>query len=385
MSRGVLVAASDENLWREVLQHQFDIFGKQGCPKTLVKKLYMGASEEWEGMCLDNWTAQWTPYPLVIEGAQIVTNPAVLASLPGMTAACDGGREFLSFPQSALTALCRWPSLQDCLTRMVAQLYPVGAGLGNAWFVCETSGRCARCVTFTETEVVCGSGALVPCSYWGFLIGSVFLGRYANGGAVCLFFKEVCPPPAPTLNAPLFPGDPSNTAPPDSASCGALEEELLLTEGDYYEGIIVWPGGCGGDEMRDEFLRVVIHKIQRVRGEAGASSSSSSSSASSSSTPPSASPHAADIPTSTICHMRIAHIGPHAQTQHALPACAPGYGRETEVCKQRRGGVGKGVGEGERGWKVEEGGVSEKGGVRAGESEARMLTYADVCMLTYAC
>ena len=153
-------------------------------------------------MCLDNWTAQWTPYPLVIEGAQIVTNPAVLASLPDMAASlmstsnrsCDGGREFLSFPQSALTALCRWPSLQDCLTRMVAQLYPVGAGLGNAWFVCETSGRCARCVTFTETEVVCGSGALVPCSYWGFLIGSVFLGRYANGGAVCLFFKEVCPP-----------------------------------------------------------------------------------------------------------------------------------------------------------------------------------------------
>ena len=66
-SRSIAVAARDESLWKEVLHHQFDVAGQPGRQKELVKKLHVGASDGWEGLCLDADTAHWTPYPLIIE------------------------------------------------------------------------------------------------------------------------------------------------------------------------------------------------------------------------------------------------------------------------------------------------------------------------------
>jgi hypothetical protein len=65
--RELSVAASDDGLWREVLQHQFDVVRPQGSQKELVKRLHQGITEGWEGLCLDRHTAHWTPQPLMIE------------------------------------------------------------------------------------------------------------------------------------------------------------------------------------------------------------------------------------------------------------------------------------------------------------------------------
>ena len=75
MSKSVAASANDENLWNEVLQSQFDVVGQNGGQKAIVKRLSMGASDGWEGICLDKYTAHWNPYPLIIEGAEVVTDP----------------------------------------------------------------------------------------------------------------------------------------------------------------------------------------------------------------------------------------------------------------------------------------------------------------------
>ena len=67
VSRDLSVAASDDSLWREVLQHQFDVVRPHGSQKELVKKLHQGITEGWEGLCLDRHTAHWTPHPVIIE------------------------------------------------------------------------------------------------------------------------------------------------------------------------------------------------------------------------------------------------------------------------------------------------------------------------------
>lgn len=67
VSSDLSVAASDDGLWREVLQHQFDVVRPQGSQKELVKRLHQGITEGWEGLCLDRHTAHWTPQPFMIE------------------------------------------------------------------------------------------------------------------------------------------------------------------------------------------------------------------------------------------------------------------------------------------------------------------------------
>jgi len=107
----------------------------------------------------------------------------------------------------------------------------------------------------TETELVRGHGILVPNTYWGFLLGSVFVGRYSAGGAVCLFMKEVTGCGARPLHTqpPTVPIPP----PPSTAAAGnqgggeaeerdcereECEECAVLREGEQFEGILVWPG-----------------------------------------------------------------------------------------------------------------------------------------------
>jgi len=46
-----------------------------------VQKLHVGVSEGWEGICLDRYTAHWTPYPLIVEGIELVTIPSVAEKL----------------------------------------------------------------------------------------------------------------------------------------------------------------------------------------------------------------------------------------------------------------------------------------------------------------
>lgn len=163
------------------------------------------------------------------------------------------GRSCCSLPsivgsKTALTGVCYWPSLRDSLTRMVAGTYPVGAGLGKAWYACEVSGRYARWVTFTETALLRGDGILVPNTYWGLLFGSIFVGRYAKGGAVCMFMNEVssysllCPPPA-RING----SEEDDPGIPHACFEGggeSSEEDAVwvLKEGAEYDGIILWPG-----------------------------------------------------------------------------------------------------------------------------------------------
>lgn len=81
-STDVAVCANDDNLWKEVLQHQFDVVGQHGEQKALVKRLHLGASDGWEGICLDLYTNHWKPYPLIIEGAEVVTGGNFQESAP---------------------------------------------------------------------------------------------------------------------------------------------------------------------------------------------------------------------------------------------------------------------------------------------------------------
>jgi hypothetical protein len=306
VSRSIAAATDDEGLWKEILLHQFDVCGQFHNQKAMVKKLHMGLSEAWEGVCLDIFQAHWTPYPFSIESAELVTDsaqslaawptsvPCPLARSLRPTAASSPRKdsEFcVPLPRvvgsTVLAARCCWPGL-GYDRKVVAGLYPVGAGLGKAWFACKASGRYARWLTLAETEVGQGEEedrVRARKTYWGFVVGSVFVGLYSGSdggsGACCLFMKEVmrassaCPILRP-VRAPSFGLHPSSRSKPR-----AFMEQCCR-----YEGILVWPAaaapsarsrsrqavGSPAAEPRQglEVLRVRVHAMEEGPWGAGA-------------------------------------------------------------------------------------------------------------------
>ena len=294
VSHGLAAATNEDGLWREVLQHQFDVRGQHADCKALVKNLHCGVACGWEGMCLDSSTALWLPIPLLMSGTEVVTNigeldvPSDALLVPetlhpvatgARAATCGTPRQLTSFPSSApslsahhsndnevehsppvgserphgstcraasssvLTATCHRRSSKT-VTKMVAKLYPCGVGLGKAQFACDVSGRQARWLTLRETGWGDGPGPGYrptnlederKITYWGILMGSVFLGRYVtgarDGGAVCLFMQEVgniaCIQRA--IHSPRQP---------------CVDEVRVLDDGEEFQGIIAWPSAA---------------------------------------------------------------------------------------------------------------------------------------------
>jgi len=195
----------------------------------------MGMTTSWEGLCLDRRTCHWMPYPIVIKHINIDDNANDAPSPPAPAPLQQQLNASGQIPGSTvLAARCHWPT-QMAATRMSAVLYPVGAGLGQAWFACEASGRYVRWATFTETELLDGEGVLLPNTYWGLMMGSIFVGRYDCGGAVCLFMKEICcaprAAPCPALGIE------------DGSACrtfAAADEQAVMLEGERFEGIILF-------------------------------------------------------------------------------------------------------------------------------------------------
>ena len=74
VSHGLAAATNEDGLWREVLQHQFDVRGQHADCKALVKNLHCGVACGWEGMCLDSSTALWLPIPLLVSGTEVATD-----------------------------------------------------------------------------------------------------------------------------------------------------------------------------------------------------------------------------------------------------------------------------------------------------------------------
>jgi len=144
--------------------------------------------------------------------------------------------------RTVFTAVAYWPSLKHSLTRLVGGTFPVGAGLGKAWYAVEASGRYARWVTLIEASILRGNVVRVPNTYWGFLLGSIFVGRYDSGGAVCLFMREVdCPAPDPAA-VPHSPGYVRELGEKKDSVSRDEEVEAVLKDGDEFAGILLFPG-----------------------------------------------------------------------------------------------------------------------------------------------
>jgi hypothetical protein len=119
---------------------------------------------------------------------------------------------------------------------------PVGAGLGKAWYAVEASGRYVRWVTLIEASILRGNVVRVPNTYWGFLLGSIFVGRYDSGGAVCLFMREVdCPAPDP-VSVPHSPGYVRELGEKKDSAARDEKDEAVLKDGDELSGILLFPG-----------------------------------------------------------------------------------------------------------------------------------------------